>query len=150
MVEMSSGSYILGGETNNFNSEFLPTGGPPVGTPPGEEWQEGFAIPSPGFAKGCAVAINDKQFVLIGGYPDGLSAVANVKMYDMETETWTDWSDLNTAVYYQGCAKLGDTIVVGGGYVNSDQGDNNDFYFQLIERGSPPLSMSDLCPSQQI
>ena len=142
MVEMSGGSYILGGETNNFNSEFLPTGG--------EEWQEGFAIPSPGFAKGCAVAINDKQFVLIGGYPDGLSAVANVKMYDMETETWTDWSDLNTAVYYQGCAKLGDTIVVGGGYVNSDQGDNNDFYFQLIERGSPPLSLSDLCPSHQI
>ena len=35
---------------------------------------------------------------------------------------WTEWAPLNTPVYVHGCAKLDDTIVVGGGYTYSPTG----------------------------
>ena len=94
MVVLPTGSYILGGQTNNGNSEFLPAGG--------NQWQDGPTIPSPGLGFGCAVAISDQQFVVIGGYSDGYyDAVANVRMYDTGSGIWTEWPALNTPVYYQ-------------------------------------------------
>ena len=117
---MSFGTYILGGKDNSGNSEFLERYS--------KSWQVGPNIPSPGHAFGCAVAINTFQFVVIGGYPDGYSdPVANVRMYDMPSGSWTDWADLNTPVYFVACAKLGNTIVVGGGY-NHDDGGHNHYY----------------------
>ena len=115
MVVMPFGTYILGGEDNSGNSEFLKTGR--------YSWQAGPTIPSPGLAFGCAVAIDFFRFVVIGGYPDGHSGpVANVRMYDMASGSWTEWSALNTPVYFVACAKLGSTIVVGGGYNHNDGG----------------------------
>ena len=35
---------------------------------------------------------------------------------------WTEWDPLNTPVYVHGCAKLEDTVVVGGGYTYSPTG----------------------------
>ena len=106
---MSFGTFILGGEGNSGNSEFLKRGK--------SQWQDGPAIPSPGLACGCAVEVDDFQFVVIGGHPDGHSeAVANVRMYDMTSGTWTEWAPLNTPASYVACVTYGSTIVVGGGY----------------------------------
>ena len=106
---MSFGTFILGGEGNSGNSEFLKRGK--------SQWQDGPAIPSPGLACGCAVEVDDFQFAVIGGHPDGHSeAVANVRMYDMTSGTWTEWAPLNTPASYVACVTYGSTIVVGGGY----------------------------------
>ena len=106
---MYFGTFILGGEGNSGNSEFLKSGY--------SQWKEGPAIPSPGLAFGCAVRVDSFQFVVIGGYPDGSSgAVANVRMYDMTSGAWTEWAPLNTPACYMACATYGNTIVVGGGY----------------------------------
>ena len=81
MVVMPAGTYILGGYSNRFTSEFLPTGS--------TEWQAGPAIPSPGLAYGCAVAIDSTRFVVAGGKVfSPTDAVANVRVYDTASNAW--------------------------------------------------------------
>ena len=81
VVVMPAGTYILGGYSNRFTSEFLPTGS--------TEWQAGPAIPSPGLAYGCAVAIDSTRFVVAGGKVfSPKDAVANVRVYDTASDAW--------------------------------------------------------------
>ena len=109
VVVMSFGTFILGGKGNSGNSEYLKKYS--------NGWKLGPTIPSPGLAFGCAVEVDDFEFVVIGGYPDGHSEpVANVRMYDMTSGTWTEWAPLNTPAYYVACVTYGSSIVVGGGY----------------------------------
>ena len=81
VVVMPAGTFILGGYSNRYTSEFLPTGS--------TEWQAGPNIPSPGLAYGCAVAIDATRLVLTGGKTfSPTAAVDNVRMYDTTSLTW--------------------------------------------------------------
>ena len=52
-------------------------------------WQAGPAIPSPGLAYGCAVAIDATRFVVTGGKKfSPTAALDNVRMYDTTSLTW--------------------------------------------------------------
>ena len=81
VVVMPAGTYILGGYSNRYTTEFLPTGS--------SAWQAGPAIPSPGLAYGCAVAIDSTRFVVTGGKVfSPTDCVANVRVYDTASDTW--------------------------------------------------------------
>ena len=81
VVVMPVGTYILGGYSNRYTSEFLPTGS--------TEWQAGPNIPPPGLAYGCAVAIDSTRFVVTGGKVfSPTDAVANVRVYDTASNVW--------------------------------------------------------------
>ena len=88
VVVLPAGTYILGGYSSRFTSEFLPTGG--------TVWQAGPNIPSPGLAYGCAVAISSTRFVVIGGKVFSPKAgVDNVRMYDTVSDTWRQFWKTN-------------------------------------------------------
>ena len=115
VVVMGFGTYLLGGSGNSGNSEFLRSYG--------TQWQDGPTIPSPGLAFGCAVPVDTFRFAVIGGYPDGSSSpVGNVRVYDMASGSWTEWEALNTPAFFVACARVGNKIVVGGGYRYSPSG----------------------------
>ena len=82
---MPAGTYILGGYSSRFTSEFLPTGS--------TVWQAGPDIPHPGLAYGCAVAIDSTRFVIVGGkvFSPDTDAVANVRVYDTASDAWTQF-----------------------------------------------------------
>merc|ERR550519_1104218 len=107
-VSLPEGLYILGsgeeGEVSESTSSFLPTGA--------TDWEAGPPLPGPGAGSGCAVAISDYQFLLIGGLP----STKQVVEYDTRTGNWTQWPELAEHRYYHSCAKLGENIIIAGGF----------------------------------
>jgi len=104
-VSLASGTYVLGGsKQNNNTSEFLATGS--------SRWTRGPDIPGLGVAQSCAAKLNDTAFVVLGGWYDGYQA----RVYNEETQKWTNWPKLSHWVARQGCVTLGDKVLMAGGY----------------------------------
>merc|ERR1711981_1160486 len=68
------------------------------------------------FTSGCAVKINDEEFVLIGG-EDATNARKKVTSYNTVTDSWTTHPELNEGRYNHACAFHPPTnsIIVAGG-----------------------------------
>ena len=103
------GLLLLGGQDNKTTSSILQTGS--------TLWVPGPDIPGFGADLSCAVAISSSQFLLIGGA--GVSTGGQVLEYNWLTEEWTEWLQLEDSRFGHSCLKLGDTVVVTGGYSKS-------------------------------
>lgn len=105
-VTLPAGVFILGGYKTETTSSFLPTGD--------TTWRPGPDIPHGGSDSGCAVAVSDTSFLLIGGEPN----YDHIMEYDIDTGAWTEWPRLTSPVggrRRHQCAVLGqDVIIVGG------------------------------------
>ena len=101
------GVYILGGFRTSTTSTLL--------RPGATSWVPGPTLPGGGAQGGCAVALGDHGFLLIGGIPH----YDQVREFNMETGQWLEekrWDKLLTGRYKHGCSVLGDQIVVAGGH----------------------------------
>ena len=107
------GVFIVGGvySNNPRTSEFLAAGT--------MQWQEGPALPV-GMSYPCAVEITRTSFLVIHG--------TDIREFDAATaaptcsEGWREagrWPALKTSRTYQpGCAKIGQKVIIAGGYNN--------------------------------
>ena len=108
-VTLPNGVYILGGINEALSSEILPKGS--------TDWIDGPTLPMK-VKQSCAIAISNTEFHISGGgikYNFQNEAYKYSVKYDVETETWTRWTDLKEARFGHGCAKLGNKIVIAGG-----------------------------------
>ena len=101
-VTMPNGSYIFGGDSSSTTSEFLPNGS--------VEWQEGPRIPGSGFTRGCAILKSESEIILIGGRGE-----QNL-LLDIETNEFTEISELEEPRFGHSCAVIEDQIVISGGF----------------------------------
>jgi len=98
---LPSGAYLSGRSTGAF----LPTGS--------NEWNT-FSIPSDHEARvACAVPVSSTSFLLIGGYWEQGDFVDE---YETLTGEWTRWPPLPEKRENMACVKVGDKVLVIGGY----------------------------------
>ena len=109
----SVGVYVIGGDTDNSKrtSDFLPAGS--------MQWQEGPTLPEDMDYGPCAVTITTTSFLVIQGW--------NIHEFNAEfnptsIEGWREagrWPRLKRSrTYWPGCAKLGQKVIIAGGYYN--------------------------------
>jgi len=107
------GVFIVGGtETDNaMTSEFLAAGS--------MQWQEGPALPV-GMSYLCAVSITPTSFLTIFG--TGIREFDTAIAGPTSSEGWREeghWPELKTIRQYRlGCAKVGQKVIIAGGYRN--------------------------------
>jgi len=110
-VSLSKGAYVLGGDGKDSikSSEFLPTGT--------TNWFPGPKIPGEGVSQACVAKLNEKAFVVLGGWNDGHQArVYNEGNGKENKGKWTNWPSLKHWVARQSCVTLGDKVLMAGGY----------------------------------
>jgi len=110
-VVMDSGDiYVLGGSYSPTTSDVLYMGN--------DNWSEGPKLARNAFIfKACAANINSTHFLTIGG---GIF-YNEVSVFNTVTGYWSDWPKLHESRRAHNCAKLGEKIVVAGGYLFGDQ-----------------------------
>ena len=110
---MSVGVYVIGGDTENSKrtSDFQPAGS--------MQWREGPTLPEDMDYGPCAVTITTTSFLVIQGW--------NIHEFNAEfnptsIEGWREagrWPSLKRSrTYWPGCAKLGQKVIIAGGYYN--------------------------------
>ena len=110
----SLGVYNIGGGTaiNQWTSNFLPA--------QSMQWQEGPVLPV-GMSAPCAVTISPTSFLVIYDY--------DIREFDADIagpisiEGWRDerrWPKLETRRKKPGCAKIGQKVIIAGGYYPGD------------------------------
>jgi len=111
MVFTETGTYILGGlDSKSKESLFLPIGG--------STWISGPEIPGKGVDASCAISVNSTHIMIIGGFQDE----SQVILWDINTNTWTQWPDLSNGVFKHACIMTEDGVMVtGGGGQSSNQ-----------------------------
>ena len=105
-VTMPGGVYIFGGWGKSKTTwEWLPSGT--------NQWRSGNSGIPGGFSSGCAVQINDKDILLIGG--DGTRK--RVLKFNTTAQEFTSLGDvLIQGRYHHACTRMEDKIVIAGGY----------------------------------
>ena len=108
---MDSGDiYVLGGSYSPTTSDVLYMGS--------DNWVEGPNLTRNAFIfKACAATINSTHFLTVGG---GIF-YNQVSVFNTVTKTWSDWPNLHDRRRGHNCARLGENIVVAGGYLFGDQ-----------------------------
>jgi len=105
------GSYILGGFKHNTSS-FLPTGS--------SEWIEGPTLSGDedvvSYYCVCGVVISRSILMVIGGGTGDFIGGTRVQTYDAETDEMENWPELTVFRYGQACAKIGDKVIIAGGW----------------------------------
>ena len=104
-VSMPGGIYIFGGDLSITTWEWLPSGT--------NQWQSGTTIiPGDRFEMGCAVKINDKDILLIGGH----LTYKQVLKFNTNTKAFTNLGDvLNQERSDHACALYQDKVIITGG-----------------------------------
>jgi len=84
----------------------------------GTNWKPGPAHPGDEqFHYSCVVNLNTTHTVLIGG---GHPVRNDVWIYNWDSQAWTRTGSLTQGRYLHGCVRLGQGILVAGGYAGSD------------------------------
>jgi len=105
VVILPRGVYVLGGKDDaKSSSEFLATGS--------SVWTQGPDIPGKGVYFSCAVKLSDTEFVILGSRYDKTLAL----VYSETKKAWTHWPKLTQGVYGPSCMRLGDNILMAGGF----------------------------------
>jgi len=103
--------WVVGGSGDSRKtSEYLTDG----------RWTVGPSVPGGGVYDSCMTYLNSSHVILIGGYHDR----RQVRLWDITTETWTDWTDrvsLPYPVWGHDCVSIEEGVLVTGGY-NRDSG----------------------------
>ena len=104
-VSMPVGILLFGGEDSRTTWEWLPSGT--------NQWQSGTTIiPGDRFEMGCAVKINDKDILLIGGH----LTYKQVLKFNTNTKAFTNLGDvLNQERSDHACALYQDKVIITGG-----------------------------------
>ena len=113
VVELNQGVLFLGGlygsATSKTTSDFLATGS--------LQWQQGPRLPQ-AMTSFCAVPVSPTKFLTING--DKIHEFDAAIAGPTSEEGWRDstlWPTLKTSRYYTpGCAKIGNKVIVAGGY----------------------------------
>ena len=80
---------------------------------PGQStWTVGANIPGDGVRLSCAVNINDRQIVLLGGTFNSTQVI----MYDTDTGNFAQWPSLNVSLSRHACIQTSQGILVSGGF----------------------------------
>ena len=110
-VTMDSGDiYVLGGSYSPTTSDVLYMGS--------DNWTPGPKLARKSFIfKACAASINSTHFLTVGG---GIF-YNQVSVFNTVTKTWVEWPTLHDRRRGHNCARLGEFIVVAGGYLFGDQ-----------------------------
>jgi len=110
-VTMDSGDiYVLGGSYSPTTSDVLYIDS--------DNWSQGPNLPRGSFIfKACAASINSTHFLTVGG---GIF-YNQVSVFNTVTNTWVEWPSLHDRRRGHNCAKLGEFIVVAGGYLFGEQ-----------------------------
>jgi len=111
-VTLSSGVYVLGGQSGaQSSSDYLAKGS--------STWTPGPNIPGGQVQYSCAAKLSESEFVILGGLYDRTQA----RVYNELTGQWREWPRLSVGVYGHSCVALGgDKVVMAGGSSNGATG----------------------------
>ena len=96
-------------------------GGAPADDPdadPDSPWRAGPAVPGGTIQETGAVALDGRIYV-IGGFAAGFAISGAVRVFDTETETWSDGPELPVILHHANAAVLDGTIYVVGALRNT-------------------------------
>ena len=106
-ITMENSVYVLGGITSSKTSEILESGS--------KTWIEGPEIPD-GVIHSCGVRLNKNEFMVIGGFNEQSLATKRILIYNIETNTWRNFSkELEIGRTKHACIISDNNLLVIGG-----------------------------------